>query len=136
MKKVLLSAIVLTVFSLSLLLFEISCRKTAKAQSPAYVLPVATTSKLGGVIPDGTTISVDGTGKISTVASTLAPQAGKIIYLILSSSASNNQIWTANYDGSGAQKINITLPTNFFIDGDVKISPDHKTIFFLAALVG
>ena len=130
MKKVLLGAIVLTFFSLSLILFEIGCRKTAKAQSPAYVLPVATTSKLGGVIPDGTTISVDASGKISTVPSTLAPQAGKIIYIKFGATAVNNQIWTANYDGSGAQQINITLPTNLAIDGDIKISPDHKTIFF------
>jgi hypothetical protein len=130
MKKILLSAIVLTFFALSLLLFEISCKKTAKAQSPTYVLPVATTSKLGGVIPDGTTISVDGTGKISAVPTTLAPQAGKIIYIKFGATALDNQLWTANYDGSGAQQINITLPANLALDGDIRISPDHKTIFF------
>jgi hypothetical protein len=94
------------------------------------VLPAATTSKLGGVIPDGTTISVDGTGKISTVGGTATAQAGKIIYLNFASGTT--EIWTANYDGSDAQKINITLPSGIglTIGGDVKISPDHKTIFF------
>jgi hypothetical protein len=130
MKKILLSTIALTLFAISLLLFDISCKKTANAQSPTYVLPVATTSKLGGVIPDGTTISVDGTGKISAAPTTLAPQAGKIIYIKFGATALDSQLWTANYDGSGAQQINITLPANLTLDGDVKISPDHKTIFF------
>src|SRR5580692_2594824 len=105
MKKILLSTIALTLFAISLLLFDISCKKTAKAQSPTYVLPVATTSKLGGVIPDGTTISVDGSGKISAVGGGSPTQAGKIIYLDFASGST--EIWTANYDGSGAQKINI-----------------------------
>ena len=34
---------------------------------PAYTLPVATTSVLGGVIPDGTTITVDGNGNIAAI---------------------------------------------------------------------
>lgn len=34
-----------------------------------YILPVATTSTLGGVIVDGTTISVDGNGVISAASS-------------------------------------------------------------------
>jgi len=34
---------------------------------PAYILPVATTSTLGGVIPDGTTITLDANGNIAAV---------------------------------------------------------------------
>jgi hypothetical protein len=136
MKKLVLSTIVLLAFSASIILFEVSCHKTAKAQSPNYVLPVATTTKLGGVIPDGTTISVDGTGKISAVAA--APkQQNKIIYvknlpLPGNPSLDYGQIWTANYDGSGQQQINITLPTGLFISYTpfVRLSPDQKTIFF------
>ena len=78
MKKVLLSTIILTAFALSIILFQISCRKTADAQSPQYILPVATTSRLGGVIPDGKTITVDGEGKISapsTIIGSLFPVA-------------------------------------------------------------
>jgi len=136
MKKLILSTIVLLAFSASVILFEVSCHKTAKAQSPNYVLPAATTTKLGGVIPDGTTISVDGTGKISTIG-TAAKQQNKIIYvknlpLAGSSGLYYGQIWTANYDGTGQQQINITLPTGLFIQYTpfVRLSPDQKTIFF------
>jgi hypothetical protein len=132
MKKVLLSTIVLTAFSLSIILFEISCKKTANADSPPYSLPVATTTKLGGVIPDGTTISVDGTGKISTVGT--AVQQNKLLYLIPVGPAA--EIWTSNYDGSGANELNITLPAGLAIqDVNLTISPDHKTIFFIASTV-
>lgn len=138
MKKLLLSTIVLAAFALSILLFELSCKKTANAQSPSYVLPVATTSKIGGVIPDGTTISVDVTGKISTISSgNTNKQQNKIIYvknLPLSGSQGlyYGQIWTANYDGTSKQQINITLPVGLFISYTpfVKLSPDQKTIFF------
>lgn len=126
MKKILLSTIVLTLFATSLILFDISCKKSANADSPSYILTPATTSKLGGVIPDGTTISVDGSGKISTVGSS-ASQQNKILYL-----TSDGGIGTANYDGTNAQKLNIILPTGYSIDSgnNLQISPDHKTIFF------
>jgi hypothetical protein len=127
MKKILLSTIVLTAFSISIILFEISCKKTANADSPPYSLPVATTTKLGGVIPDGTTISVDGTGKISTVGT--VAQQNKLLYMI--NTPQDNELWTSNYDGSDANKINIILPTGLAIyDNTFTISPDHKTIFF------
>jgi len=136
MKKLVLSTIVLLAFSASIILFEVSCHKTVKAQSPNYILPVATTTKLGGVIPDGATISVDATGKISTVG-TAPKQQNKIIYVKNLPLASNpglyyGQIWTANYDGTGQQQINITLPAGLFISYTpfVKLSPDQKTIFF------
>jgi hypothetical protein len=126
MKKILLSTIVLTLFALSIILFDISCKKTANADPSLYVLPVATTSKLGGVIPDGTTISVDGTGKISTIG-TAVKQENKVLY-----ETSDGGIGTANYDGTNPQKINIVLPSGLSIDAgnNLEISPDHKTIFF------
>jgi hypothetical protein len=132
MKKVLLSTIVLTAFSLSIILFEISCKKTANADSPPYSLPVATTTKLGGVIPDGTTISVDANGKISTIGSG-TQQASKLLYGVYGSTDLTNTVWLANYDGTNPQQLNITLPTGLAIDVDnLKISPDHQTIFFSA----
>ena len=42
------------------------------------------------------------------------------------------EIWIANYDGSNQVKINITLPNGYDISGEVKISPDNKTLFFIA----
>ncbi|MDP9080036.1 MAG: hypothetical protein M3O71_21630 [Bacteroidota bacterium] len=130
MKKILLSTIILFSFAVSIILFEISCKKTANAQS-SFILFPATTSKLGGVIPDGTTISVDATGKISTMSNNSLQQQNKILYGTYGSTDATNAIWTANYDGSNAEKLNITLPTGLAIDIEsLAISPDHKTIFF------
>lgn len=129
MKKLLLSTIVLTAFAISLTLFEISCKKSANAQTPSYVLPPATTSKLGGVIPDGSTISVDGNGKISVVNNS-NEQQNKILYIDYGTGVGQETIWSANYDGTDAKKINIILPSGLAIGDDVKLSPDHKLIFF------
>lgn len=100
MKKILLSAIVLIAFSFSIILFQISCKKSADAATP--------TTSAG------------------------ATQQNKIIYQVLDSQGS--EIWTANYDGTNQQKLNISLPANFVIvqDSGVKLSPDGKTIFFTA----
>jgi hypothetical protein len=138
MKKILLSTIILTAFALSITLFELSCKKTANAQSPSYVLPVATTSKLGCIMADGTTISVDATGKISAVnTGSLAKQQNKIIFtknipLVGTPGEYFGQIWAANYDGTNQQQINITLPAGLFVSYQpfIKLSPDQKTIFF------
>jgi hypothetical protein len=134
MKKIFLSTIILIAFSLSIILFEISCKKTANADSPSpsYTLPIATASKLGGVMPDGSTISVDATGKISAIPAA-STQQNKLIYIQFSDTDDNgNSIWTANYDGTNPQKINITLPSGLAIDDQgLSISPDHKTIFFM-----
>lgn len=103
MKKILLSTVVLTAFSFSIILFEISCKKSADA----------------------------------AMTPTSSTQQNKIIYtknLPVSGSTGiyYSEIWIANYDGSSAQKINISLPTGLFVDYTtfVKLSPDQKTIFF------
>lgn len=131
MKKILLSTIILTGFALSIILFEISCKKSANAD-PSSTLPIATTSRLGGVIPDGSTISVDATGKISAVNNGNTQQ-NKILYAVpySNASASGVVIWSANYDGTNAQKLNISIPSGSTIGGNtLTLSPDHKTIFF------
>lgn len=100
------------------------------ADSPSYSLPIATTTILGGVKPDGTTISVDATGKISTTA-TVSTQQNKIVYIKIADPDANS-LWTANYDGTNAQKINVAIPANFGMDDEgLSISPDHKTVFFM-----
>jgi hypothetical protein len=142
MKKIMHSTIVLLLFTIAVLLFQISCKKEATAQSTTYVLPPATTSRLGGVMPDGTTISVDANGKISAISSgNTATQQNKIIFIksLYSGVGNNNkydsaQIWSANYDGSNQQQINVALPSGYVIvlDQSVKLSPDGKTIFFTA----
>jgi hypothetical protein len=108
MKKIVLSTVVLFAFSCSIIMFQLSCSKTA----------IATTSTAGLTVT----------------------QQNKIIYtknVLLSGTQGTyySEIWTANYDGSNAQKINITLPSGLFVDYTtfVKLSPDQKTIFFRVA---
>lgn len=136
MKKLLLSTLVLLSFSISIILFQLSCKKSADAQSPSFVLSPATTAKLGGVIPDGSTISVDANGKISAISNSV--QENKLLFVKIFIAGNGNankfdsgEIWTANYDGSNQQKLNVTLPNGIVISTNgIKLSPDHKTIFF------
>ncbi len=135
MKKIFLSTIVLISFAFSIILFEISCKKTAEAQSSPYVLPVATTSRLGGVIPDGTTISVDANGKISTLNSAVQQQ-NKILFEEFGTTDGATTIWTANSDGSNQQQINIVLPNGLGIGDNIALSQDHKTLVFDTYTIG
>ena len=96
MKKLLLSSVVLLTFAVSLLIFNVSCKKEAKAQSSQPII-----------------------------------QQGKIFFI--KSVSNEEQIWTANYDGTNQQEINLTLPTGTSIDGISSISPDRKTIFVAVA---
>lgn len=105
MKKLLLSSIVLLTFSTSIAVFEVSCKKESFADTR------------------NSNISVSQQNKIIYT---------KNILLKGSQGAYYAEIWSANYDGSNANKINIDLPTGLFIEYStfVKISPDQKTIFF------
>jgi hypothetical protein len=145
MKKLLLSSIVLTAFAISLLLFQISCKKEANAQASAnYTLPIASTTQLGGVMVDGKSILIDKDGKISSTPAvvdikTLAVDGktivvdkdgklsaiqvptdyNEIIYLTsINSGDPGAEIWKVNLDGTGNQKINIALPSDLQIDGN------------------
>lgn len=100
MKKVLLSTIVLTAFSCSLILFQLSCKKVA-------------------VAADQTSTSTPQVGKL--IYSKLVTPASSNAYY---------ELWTANYDGTNQQKISITLPAGVSMSGAAKLSPDHKTLFF------
>ncbi|MDB5003882.1 MAG: hypothetical protein JWQ34_2107 [Mucilaginibacter sp.] len=104
MKKILLSTVVLTAFSLSIILFEISCKKSADA---------------------ATTTSTSITQQNKIIYTKNLPLSG-------SSGTYYCEIWVANYDGSNPQKISISLPSGLFVSYTtfVKLSPDQKTIFF------
>ncbi len=108
MKKILLSTIVLTAFSCSIILFQVSCKKSADAATSNSNVAVTQQSKI--------------------IYTKNLPVSG-------STGAYYCEIWIANYDGSNAQKINITLPSGLFVDYTtfVKLSPDQKTIFFRVA---
>ena len=132
MKKLLLGSAALTLFAISITIFQISCQKESQAQTTSYTLPPATTTTLGGVIVgNGLTVTSNGTLSVTPGGAT---QQNKILFVksFVSGQTEWSEIWTANYDGTSAQKINITVPSGMTIDGELgpTISPDRQTIFF------
>lgn len=81
-------------------------------------------------------ISLAGCKKNSTLSNpgnSLTPpaQQNKIVYLDLLNGPNTYTLWTANYDGSNAQQVNITMPANVKLgSGSPKISLDDKKIYF------
>lgn len=131
MKKILLSSVVLTTFAISIIIFQLSCKKTAEAQATSnYILPPATTTTLGGIIiGDGLSITNNGTlsvtGRNTSSASTL-------IFYVKSDS---DDIWKANIDGTGQTKLNIIMPSGYEVSaggdgGQIQITSDGNKILF------
>lgn len=134
MKRLLLGSLVLTLFALSIMVFQISCQKNTQAQTNNYTLPPATTANLGGVIV-GNGLSVTSNGTLSVTPSSTT-QLGKVVFLknLYDESLSPSmraEIWIANYDLSNATKINIAIPSDRTYS-NVKLSPDGTKIFFSA----
>ena len=135
MKKLFLGSIALTIFSLSTIIFQISCQKAATAQSGSgstYTLPPATTTTLGGIIV-GNGLSVTSNGTLSVTASSSTPQQlGKILYIRTNDAVTPHivEFFTVNYDGSNNAKVPINLPAGFYAQENVQISPDGQTLFF------
>ncbi|WEK20019.1 MAG: hypothetical protein P0Y49_02480 [Candidatus Pedobacter colombiensis] len=129
MKKLLLSSAVLLLFSVSMLLFQISCKKEVSAQSNIYTLSPASTSKLGGIIV-GNGLSVTSDGTLSVSSTSNSSRLNKIIYTKRPSNSSSNEFWSANYDGTNQKKINISLPTNLTLGDNVELSPDGLLLIF------
>src|SRR5258707_845761 len=75
MNRLLKASIALTTFAIAIGIFQMCSKENVIAQAVNYVLPIATTTTLGGVKPDGTTILVDATGKISTASASTLPIA-------------------------------------------------------------
>jgi len=137
MRKLFMGSIALTVFSISIIVFQMSCQKDATAQNGSnYILQPATTTTLGGVII-GNGLSVTSNGTLS-VTTTSSGQLNKIIFTKLVDkglSTERNEIWIANYDGTNQQKVNYTIPSGMSsIVGDydqrVRISPNGQRVFF------
>jgi hypothetical protein len=133
MKKLLMGSAALTLFSISIIIFQMSCKKDATAQTggTSYTLPPATTSSLGGIIVgSGLSVTSNGTLSINQGSST---QQNKIVYTKLNTSTPQRyDIWTANYDGTNQTKLNVTMPVGYqcAADGHVKLSPNGQKIFF------
>ena len=74
--------------------------------------------------------SCDKDANASPGANTGLTQLNKIVFIKRLQNY-DTEIWTANYDGTGQTKINITLPAGYEVDYDygVKLSPDGKMVF-------
>ncbi|MBL0079228.1 MAG: hypothetical protein IPP53_08940 [Bacteroidetes bacterium] len=98
MKKLLLSSIVLLLFSCSILIFEVSCQKEAKADTN-YIT-----------------------------------QQNKIVYLKeFPIENGQDEIWTANIDGTNQKRYSINFPANYELDaenGNITLTPDNQKIIF------
>lgn len=132
MKNLLLGSITLTIFSISIVLFQLSCTKDTIAQNTSYVLPPATNSSLGGIIVgNGLNITSNGTLSVTTTGTGGSQKNKLIIEKTIKSTGTTSpvEVWTANYDGSNQTKINIVLPAGYFNDGGTKISPDGNKLF-------
>jgi hypothetical protein len=137
MKKLLLGSIVMMMFSASVILFQLSCQKSVQAQSSSYTLPPATPASLGGVIV-GSGLSVTSNGTISVLPNTPGlTQLNKLIFK-KNIGGGSSEVWTANYDGSNAGKVAITLPAGVSFSDDMNpvLSPDGQKIFFTAGATG
>ena len=134
MKKILLGSIALMLLSLGITIFQISCKKEAVAQKESnYVLPVATSTTLGGVMVDGTSIKVDAQGKIS--ASSASANSTTILYRKSTENANlSDELWSVNIDGSNKKKISINLPNGWELANEemARITADGKNIIILA----
>ncbi|MCF1714423.1 MULTISPECIES: hypothetical protein [Flavihumibacter] len=140
MNKILKSSIVLLFFSTTIFIIQVSCQKTSDAQSggSTYILPTATSSRLGGIIV-GEGLDVTNNGTLSVKTTTSA--APSLIFFSRSNPAGTrgDEIWKANIDGSNPQKLNITLPSGYLISlnqatpetngSAIVVTTDQKIIF-------
>lgn len=133
MRKLLLSSVVLSIFAISLTVFQMSCQKEATAQPAGsnYTLPAATTSTLGGVIVgNGLTVTGNGTLSVTSTSTGGLQQLGKILYEKYDEINNTAEFWTANYDGTNQTKIPIVLPNGLKLSEQYSLSPDGETLFF------
>ena len=92
MRKLLLSAITLFLFSISISLFQLSCSKDTVAKTNEVTLDRFAYVKV--VYPEGPTLI---------------------------------EVWTAKFDGTDQQKVNINVPDNSYIS-DVRFTPDGEKL--------
>lgn len=124
MKKILLSSAVLTIFAISIIIFQLSCKKTAEAQNGG----TTSNSSAGIVLYDVRTdtkdeiwkVNIDGTGnqKVNIVLPAnvefnigdggnyrLTADAKKIVFNAENNITNKTQLYICNIDGSNLKLI-------------------------------
>lgn len=136
MKKILFSSVILFLFSLSIIVFQMSCKKEAQAQINNYTLPPATANSLGGVIiGNGLTVASNGTLSVSAANGGLQ-KLNKIIFAKLVTGGGATEIWTMNYDGTNKTKVNISMPAGEeILFENPRLSPDGNKVIFMGTTI-
>jgi len=132
-KKILKSSIVLILFSLSILIFNLSCEEPVLAQQQNYVLPSATSSTLGGIkVGGGLTITTDGILSVVEDKNThIYEPHNRFLYVFYNDIIAETEFWTAKLDGSDMKKIPISLPSGLKISSQSGVlTPDGQTLIF------
>ena len=131
--KIFKSSIVLILFSLSALVFNLSCEEPVLAQQPDYVLPPATASTLGGIkVGDGLSVTNDGTLSVTQgQAGQTNEPLNRFLYVFYNDNTMETEFWTAKHDGTDNKKIPISLPSGLNISMQTGIlTPNGQTLIF------
>ncbi len=120
MKKLLQGSIVLTLFAISIFLFQISCKREAIAQNTQYTLPVATNSRLGGVIV-GPGLNIDNSGILSC--------SRNDVILYIKKVSARYEWWVCDRDGGNQRMVN--FPSTITVTNlGVSLLSDKNTVVF------
>ena len=106
MKKLLMGSIALTFFSVSILIFQFSCKKDATAQQ---------------------TTSTEGGNQLGLILYT------KYFMTPSGTPRKAKEIWISNIDGTNPRKVPIIITGE--VIGEVKLSPNGKSIIFETELI-
>ena len=130
MKKLLMSSVVLTLFSLSILIFQISCKKEATAQTTSVSVVqknIILYSKSSGSTIKFYTSNYDGTNSnlipislpsgqiINGLSGKLSPDCNKLFFK--ASNSSQDILYSVNMDGTGLTIVSSSTTESHFMLG-------------------
>jgi hypothetical protein len=132
MKRILKSFIVLLLFSLSLILFQLSCDEEVDAQHKDYILPPATASTLGGVkVGEGLSVTIDGILSLTEGHNNGQESLDRFLYVFYNDNTNTTEFWTAKHDGTDNKQIPISLPSGLKISSQSGVlTPNGQTLIF------
>lgn len=119
--------------SLAIMVLQVSCKKDAIAQDQPYILPIATTERLGAVIVDGVTLKISEKGVLSTTGDVviLNPIEDNFIVYGVEGRNNNETIWIMNEDGGGKTRVDVAIPPSqaVNINAGLRVTRGGKILF-------
>lgn len=134
MNKIAKSSLVLLLFSLSLIFFQLSCEEPVEAQQQNYILPPATTTLLGGVkVGTGLTVASDGMLSVTPPTTSVQEPLNRFLYVLYNDNTNVTEFWTAKHDGTDNKKIPVSLAAGLTIASQSAVlTPNGQTLIFSA----